>query len=107
MKQQVWFPVKPKKTDGKRLLQKAEKFRVHDADFARVVMAFYESLDSPVSLSCYMLYKYEEYDQLVAKDVDPRNYTDSDMLRDDYVAVNFLRKNEFLKTSFNKKKLAL
>ncbi|DAD52273.1 TPA_asm: RNA-directed RNA polymerase [ssRNA phage SRR6960799_16] len=89
------------------ILKANRAYRLHPADNRRVVQSFYSSLDTPVSLSCFLLYKYEEYDQLVSKEVDPRNYMDPASFRDDFAAISFMRKNASVKTSFDRKQAAL
>jgi len=80
---------------------------VHEADQRRVIENYYESLDTPVSLACYMLYVYNEHDQLVSKDLNPSQYIDYDLFRRDLAAISFLRKADFVRTSFDRKKRAL
>lgn len=62
--------------------------------------------DSPIALSCYMLYKHGEFDQLVSKDLDPLCFNNLNEFRDAYACVNFLRKSETLKTSFDREAVA-
>ena len=89
------------------ILKKNREYRLHPADNRRVVESFYSSLDTPVALSCYLLYKYEEYDQLVSKEVNPADYIDGPSFRDDFAAISFMRKNECIKTSFDRKAEAI
>jgi hypothetical protein len=65
-----------------------------------------ESLDTPVSLSCALLAKYGEWDQLVEKSTDPMHYNKASDFADDYLATSVLRKNHRVPTSFNRKKNA-
>jgi len=65
-----------------------------------------ESIDTPVSLSCWMLATYNEWDQLVEKTIDPLHYNDAHSFADDYLSVSVLRKNVRLPTSFDRKKNA-
>jgi len=58
----------------------------------RVATDLYESLDTPISLSCEILLRYGEYEQLVKKSVDPGDYREVSEFRDSYQAVSFLRK---------------
>lgn len=60
----------------------------------KVAMELYESLDTPLSLSCALLLKYDEYEQLIRKSVSPLNYLTSTSFEDDYQAVAFLKKFE-------------
>lgn len=89
------------------ILKKNREYRLHPADNRRVIEAFYRSIGSPLALSCYMLYKYHEYDQLVSKEIDPSQYIDKVKFRDDFAAVSFMRKNASVKTSFDRKGSAL
>jgi hypothetical protein len=90
-----------------RTLRLAREYRLHDSDSRRVIENFFISLDTAVSLSCYLMFKYGEYDQLVSKDLDPGVYNDAIVFRDDFAAISFLRKNASLKTSFQLKERAL
>jgi len=65
-----------------------------------------ESIDSPVSLSCWLLVQYEEWDQLVEKQVDPNHYSSASSFADDYLVVSILRKNHRVPTSFDREKNA-
>lgn len=82
-------------------------FKVRKSLFKDSIESFYEALDTPVSLSCYLLYKYGENDQLVKKALNPRLYIDAETLKLDFAAVSFLRKSKVLATSFDKRKLAI
>jgi len=66
-----------------------------------------ESIDSPVSLSCWLLAHYKEWDQLVSKIIDPISYNDAQSFADDYLVVSILRKNARVPTTFDRKKAAL
>jgi len=58
----------------------------------RVATDLYESLNTPVSLSCEILLRYNEHEQLVKKTVTPEDFIDFESFRDSYQAVSFLRK---------------
>jgi hypothetical protein len=58
----------------------------------RVAVDLFESLDTPVSLSCEILLRYGEVEQLVRKTVNPLDYVQSSRFRDDVQAVSFLKK---------------
>lgn len=51
-----------------------------------------EAVNSPRSLTCWILYKYKEYDQLVNLEVDPCNYSNSYSYADDALISKFLSK---------------
>lgn len=73
------------------------------AMFARVL----ESLDTPVSLSVYLQLKYNCYDDLVNRKIDPAHYNSADSLRRDLQAVKGLQKSVFLPTTIDKRKAAV
>lgn len=57
-----------------------------------VATELYESLSTPISLSCEILLRYDQLDQLVSKKVAPVDYIDPFRFRDDYQAISFLKK---------------
>jgi len=65
-----------------------------------------ESMDSPVSLSCWMLATYNEWDQLAEKSIDPLSYNELSSFADDYLVVSVLRKNQRMPTTFDRKEVA-
>lgn len=73
------------------------------------VLRFYQSLSTPVSLACALMYKYGEHRQLAEKEFHPEWYMDKDFdeARDDLAAVSFLKKAEFLSTNIDTKAVAL
>lgn len=93
--------------DHSRILRNIREYRLPSSDNRQIIEDFFITLDTPVSLSCYMLYKYHEYEQLVKKDLDPLCYNDPESFRNDYASVSFLRKHASLKTGIDTKKEAL
>jgi len=69
----------------------------------RVATDLYESLNTPISLSCEIMLRYGEHLQLVQHRIDPRSYNDPFKFRDDYQAVSFLKKVPFRKEGFDPK----
>lgn len=67
-----------------------------DTDICRVSSALFESLNTPRSLTAFLLLKNREWDQLVDLTIDPRNYLEgscgAEMFRKDAQATAFLRK---------------
>jgi hypothetical protein len=63
-------------------------------EVCHVAERYLEALDSPVSLSVYLMLKYEEWDQIAVKRTDPRTYTAcaKDRFTRDYLATELLRK---------------
>lgn len=82
-------------------------FRVPDSLTHQVVQNYFESLSCPRSLTCSILYRYREFEQLINLDVNPLDFNDSNEFRDAYSATKFLSKNSFLKVSIDRKAVAL
>lgn len=66
--------------------------RRFQSNWSDVAQSYFEELNSPVSLSCYILLREKEYQQLLDKVVDPLQYNSSESFRRDYWAVKFLSK---------------
>lgn len=73
----------------------------------RYAERLWETLDTPVALSCSLLLKYGEYDQLAVKTVEASNYRSSGDFFLDYQAVSILSKLESLPTKINRRAQAL
>lgn len=80
------------------------------------IFSILSSLDTPRSLSVWMLYSSNEHVQLLELDVNPEWYVkadegkvvyDYDLFRRDYAATELLKKAQFLKTGFDLKERAL
>lgn len=95
------------KWDVKEIKDLLKTYRVHPSDNQKIVEAFFASLDTPVSLACYLMFKYGEFEQLVCHDINPHHYNDADSFRRDFAAISFLRKHAGLKTGLDKRKRAL
>lgn len=70
-------------------------FRAPESALKDIASDLYESLNTPISLSCEILLRYGELAQLVSKSLDFDAYLDPFSLRDDYQAVSFLKKVPF------------
>lgn len=68
---------------------------------------FYESLDCPRALTCWLLYVHNEHSQLVKLEFDPLHYEGIDLAQDSLAATKFLSKATFLNTNIDVKKVAL
>lgn len=71
------------------------------------VKGFYQALDTPVSLACWLLYEAGEFEQLVSKDCDPNFYNSAQSFKLDLAAISFLRKSNFLATGIDTQAVAL
>jgi len=89
-----------------RILKDARDFRVPQQTTDETICQLLHSIDTPRSLAVHLLYKYKEHDQLLDLKIEPDNYLKGQLFRDDYVATNLLSKSVFLKTSFDKKRVA-
>lgn len=94
--------MKPSRASSKRnalLGSLAAIARTHEVDgesvLREVATDLFESLSTPISLSCEILLRYGEIPQLVGKSLSPLSYNDPFRFRDDYQAVSFLRKVPF------------
>lgn len=71
----------------------AETFEVDgEAVLREVAMDLYESLATPIALSCAIKLRYNDIPGLVGAAVNPKNYNDRLQFELDYQAVNFVRK---------------
>jgi len=73
----------------------------------KVIQSYYSSLDCPRSLTCWLMFKYNEHDQLAKLDIDPNGFDGPINFRNAYLATCFLSKATFLSTSFDKKTVAM
>lgn len=63
--------------------------------------ALAKNADTPVSLGLYLRFKYQEFAQLVTKDVNPLDYNLVDDFEKDYALVKYLSKYVDLETGIN------
>lgn len=68
----------------------------------RAASLVYQGLDTAISLSCWILLKNGEHDQLVSKRINPEDYNCPQKFADDYMAVSLLSKSQLVSTSFDK-----
>lgn len=74
---------------------------------AELILGFYEALDTPVALSCAMLFRSGEHEQLARKSLNPREYVDQEAFYLDYLAVRFLSKYTGLDTGIDTRGVAV
>jgi len=67
----------------------------------------YSALNTPVSLSCEILLRYGEYEQLCKKGINPLHYNEAVSFDKDYQATSLLRKSGFLDSGINKRNTAI
>lgn len=67
---------------------------------------YWEAIDTATSLSCYLMTKYHEYEQLVRKSINPLSYVDPLSFFLDYQSVKILSKYPYLDTKIDTKKVA-
>lgn len=83
-----------------------------DRDVLRVALRLYQALDTPRSLTCSILARYGEWDQLVSLTTDPALFREDvfhsslDRVRRDFAATAFLRKCRDVETSVDLEKAA-
>jgi hypothetical protein len=96
------------KRRSSELLDIAQAFRAPPSVTDIAVRHFLSDLDTPRSLSVWLLYKNQEHDQLTNLECHAIDYENNPYrFRLDYIATNFLSKSKFLKTSFDLEKVAL
>lgn len=71
------------------------------------IAEFFEALDCPRALACYLLYTYGEHKQLAELTFEPLFYNDLNTARDSLAATKFLSKADFLKTGNDLKSIAM
>lgn len=86
-------------------IQAASKVRMN-LDALTYAQDLWESLDTPISLSCSIISRYKEYDQLIRKSIDPLDYQDEISFFKDYQSVKLLSKYPYLETGIDTKKVA-
>jgi len=66
-------------------------------------------VDTPTSLAVFLLIQNQEWQQLVEKKIDPKNYLDSDVRRfkDDYLVTSILRKSPNIPLGIDRMGVAL
>lgn len=67
----------------------------------------WQDLDTAVSLSCTILDRYKEYEQLVKKSISPADYRNPLQFFLDYQAVKLLSKYPYLETGIDRKRNAI
>lgn len=68
--------------------------------------ALCESIDSPRSLTCWLLATYGEWGQYLALSVDPLLYEDADRFADDYLVTSILQKSPRLPIEIDRRAVA-
>jgi len=87
-----------KKPCSKRVVRALTDASIHDV---------LTGIGSPRALAVWLLYSSGEHDQLLQLECKPDLYLDHVRFRDDYTATNLLSKATFLRTSFDRERLAL
>lgn len=95
------------KKHSAKLLSKLGQTRIPSDVTAEAVLRFFEALDCPKSLAASILYKYGEHEQLLDLSCNPLDYNSSLGYKDAYLTVKFLSRSSFLKTSYDRKQLAV
>jgi hypothetical protein len=74
--------------------------RLSTRDYA---LRLWELIDTPVSLSCFLMDKYQEFAQLVSHEINPDDYCCPLSFAKDLQSIKLLAKYPFLKTGINLK----
>jgi len=81
--------------------------RVSSSVTEDAICLYLQALDTPRSLTVWLLFISKEHQQLVDLDIDPSQYQDPVRFRLDYTATNLLAKADFLEIKVSKKDAAL
>jgi hypothetical protein len=73
----------------------------------RLVLPYLEQLDTPRSLSVWLLFSQGEHAQLLDLAIDPLRYNDAESFRKDYCATELLKKSDLLDTGINTTEVAV
>jgi hypothetical protein len=77
---------------GSKFIKDLVSYRVPSGFNPAVVEDFFEALDCPRALTCYLLWKHNEHSQLAKLTFNPADYSDMVSCRDAYAATKFLSK---------------
>lgn len=94
------------KKHGGGLAKLAATYRAAPSVTDESILSFYSSLNCPMSLSCWILYKYKEHQQLLDRVVRPEQYLNWFDFRDAFAASSFLSKSNFLKVDIDRSEVA-
>jgi hypothetical protein len=72
-----------------------------------LALSLFEGLGTVRALTCSLLLRYKEYDQLISLVCDPLHYNDVNSFQDDYLATLLLSKNPRIPLSTNKEEVAI
>jgi len=89
------------------ILSNARNYRVAPEVTSAAVDEFFIALDCPRALTAYMLFKYQEHEQLANLVCDPLDYRNMAEFRDAYAATKFLSKYGDLSLDYDLDKVAL
>jgi len=95
------------KTSMGKLVKLAYETRIAPSVTDEFIREYLQSIDSPRSLTVWILYKSREHNQLVSLVVDPEQYCNAQEFRNAYLATKFLSKADFLETGIDKERVAL
>jgi hypothetical protein len=82
------------------------KVRVLELELS-VARSLCESIGTPRALSVWTMLKYEQWDELLRLEIDPRHYQDAKAFSDDYLVTEILKKNPRLPTGIDTDAVAI
>lgn len=95
------------KKHGGRFHKGISSYRVPEGLESSVIAEYLSALDCPRSLAVFMLYKYNEHEQLAKIEFNPKDYNSLVDLRSAYSATKFLSKFEGLTLDYDLDLVAL
>lgn len=98
------------KKDIKRYLERHHRSSRRDLSFDKLVdvaNVFFESVNTPKSLACYLALKYESYDSYLELGINPEDYDNPYLFKLDYQCVTMFKKSTFYPHIFDVRKEAI
>jgi len=81
--------------------------KVRKGEVNSYIRGYFECIDTPRSLACWLLYEAREHEQLVNLNFEPSSYKDPKYVALDFAATSFLKKYKGLKTGIDTEAVAL
>ncbi len=94
------------KRHNRMLTQLARNYHAASSLTDDSVLSILHALDTPRSLTVWLLYNNKEHQQLVDLDIEPEDYNCPFRFRDDYTATLLLAKSDFFKLDVSKEEAA-
>lgn len=94
------------RNSGEKMLHPLSRVPFHHS-LDEMVLDFLETLDTPRSLTVWLMYKYNEHRSIVELSINPLMYDNPELFRRDYAATKVLSKSSGLNTGINTDEVAI